>query len=75
MPEDVLLRDGAIASVREVVPADRSALLALHEGLSDGGRYLRFFQMGHTDSSRFVDDLLACLARGDAVAEVAVVQG
>ncbi|SDK54085.1 Acyl-CoA synthetase (NDP forming) [Nocardioides sp. YR527] len=74
MAGDVLLRDGTIAHVRDVDVNDRDALIALHEGLSDRGRYLRFFHLGRTDASRFVDDLMSALTAGEAVAEVAIVE-
>ena len=72
---DVLLQDGTIARVRDAVPEDRDQLVDLHIQLSDLGRYRRFFHVGHFDSAHFVDQLLPQLARGDAVAKVAVVDG
>ncbi len=74
-PEDVLLRDGTIARVRDAVPGDRDQLVDLHLELSDLRRYRRFFHVGHLDGAHFVDQLLPQLARGDAVAKVAVVDG
>ncbi|MBG6096989.1 bifunctional acetate--CoA ligase family protein/GNAT family N-acetyltransferase [Nocardioides luteus] len=73
--EDVLLRDGTIARVRDAAPGDRDRLVHLHEELSDRHRYERFFHVGDLDAARFVEGLLPRLADGEAVAKVAVVDG
>ncbi|MFD7072784.1 GNAT family N-acetyltransferase [Nocardioides sp. NPDC059952] len=73
--EDVLLRDGTIARVRDAAAGDRGQLVELHDLLSDRHRYERFFHVGELDGLRFVEDLLPRLAVGEAVAKVVVVDG
>lgn len=73
--EDVLLRDGTIARVRDAVTEDRGGLVELHDALSDRDRYTRFFHIGDVDGVRFVEDLLPRLTSGEAVAKVAIVDG
>ncbi|MQA04561.1 MAG: GNAT family N-acetyltransferase [Streptosporangiales bacterium] len=68
--DDVLLRHGAIASVRLVRETDRDALIELHRSLSDQSRYLRFFSLGEHSAVDFVDRLIAGTARQQAVAFV-----
>ncbi|MFG2076297.1 bifunctional acetate--CoA ligase family protein/GNAT family N-acetyltransferase [Nonomuraea maritima] len=77
---DVLLRDGSIAHVRPLLPADRDALHALVDRSSERSAYLRFFVGGrntaHAHVDRITDDdyggraLVACMCgRSVAVAE------
>ena len=39
------LQDGAVVSLRRLKPTDIDAVIALHDGLSERDRYLRFFTM------------------------------
>lgn len=71
--DEVLLRDGTIARIRGLSPADRDALVALHEGLSERSRYLRFFHLSKLSAAEFVDRLLADVAAGTAGAFVATI--
>lgn len=73
--EDVLLRDGTIARVGDVMPGDRDELVQLHDALTDRDRYRRFFHVGRVDGVRFVEGLLPRLASDEAVAKMATVDG
>ncbi|MFD4324784.1 GNAT family N-acetyltransferase [Nocardioides sp. NPDC058538] len=73
--EDVLLRDGTIARVRDAVAGDRDRLVRLHDALSDRDRRERFFHVGHHVGEHFVDDLLPLLTSDDAFAKLATVDG
>jgi len=73
--EDVLLRDGTIARVRDAVAGDRDRLVRLHDALSDRDRRERFFHVGHHVGEHFVDDLLPLLTSDEAFAKVATVDG
>lgn len=73
--DDVLLRDGTIARVRDAVTGDRDGLVELHDALSDRDRYKRFFHVGDLDGARFVEGLLPRLTHDEAVAKVAIVDG
>src|ERR1700733_4412361 len=53
-----LLRDGAVAVIREVDAKDEAALLELHEGLSPRTLYLRFFSASRLSSARYVTRLI-----------------
>ncbi len=54
----VVLRDGALAVMREMSADDHDALLALHEGLSPRTLYLRFFSASKLSASRYVTRLV-----------------
>lgn len=56
---DVLLADGQIATIRPVQPADRDALLALHEEACDDSIRMRFFSSSRTAAQRYVDHVVA----------------
>lgn len=56
-PSRVVLRDGRVAQVRAVTPADRAALVELHAGLSEHSRYLRFFSIAPA-TARAGDDFV-----------------
>lgn len=49
---DVVLRDGATAHLRPVLPTDRDALTAMYSGQSERTIYLRFFTYKSTLSAR-----------------------
>lgn len=40
---DVVLRDGRVAHLRPIQPADADALVAFYDGVSEEARYMRFF--------------------------------
>ena len=71
---DVVLRDGSVAHVRPITPADADAVRRFHAGQSDESIYMRFFaplrQLSDRDVERFthVDYV-------DRVALVATVRG
>ncbi|WP_406032120.1 bifunctional GNAT family N-acetyltransferase/acetate--CoA ligase family protein [Nocardioides sp. NBC_00163] len=73
--EDVLLRDGTIARVRDAVAADRDRLVRLHDACSEGDRREPFFHVGHHDGAHFVDSLLPRLTSEEAFAKLATVDG
>lgn len=56
---DVVLRDGSVAHVRSIVPADADRLRAFHNAQSDESIYLRFFaplrQLSDRDVFRFTN--------------------
>jgi acyl-CoA synthetase (NDP forming)/RimJ/RimL family protein N-acetyltransferase len=54
---DALLRDGRVATVRPVVPADRGALERLHVAASAHSRYLRFFSTDAEMPRRYAEHL------------------
>jgi acyl-CoA synthetase (NDP forming)/RimJ/RimL family protein N-acetyltransferase len=54
---DALLRDGRVATVRPVVPADREALERLHADASTRSRYLRFFSSDEEMPRRYAEHL------------------
>ncbi|MGW4961384.1 N-acetyltransferase family protein [Nonomuraea sp. NPDC004186] len=57
MPDgyDVLLRDGGIAHVRPLRPADREALHELVDRSSERSAYLRFFTGGRNTAHAYID--------------------
>ncbi|WP_433427717.1 GNAT family N-acetyltransferase [Nonomuraea sp. CA-141351] len=57
MPDgyDVLLRDGGIAHVRPLRPADREALHELVDRSSEHSAYLRFFTGGRNTAHAYID--------------------
>ncbi|GLW99107.1 bifunctional GNAT family N-acetyltransferase/acetate--CoA ligase family protein [Microtetraspora sp. NBRC 16547] len=54
---DVLLRDGGIAHLRPLRPADRPALRALVDRTSERSAYLRFFSGGRASAHVYIDRL------------------
>jgi acyl-CoA synthetase (NDP forming)/GNAT superfamily N-acetyltransferase len=67
------LVDGRIVTIRPADRHDETALLALHENLSDTSTYLRFFTFGRASAQAFVRLLLAGLdqpGQGALVAEL-----
>ncbi|WP_082043921.1 bifunctional acetate--CoA ligase family protein/GNAT family N-acetyltransferase [Mobilicoccus massiliensis] len=54
---DVVLRDGTVANVRPIVPADAAGIRAFHAGQSEESIYLRFFapikELSDRDVHRF----------------------
>ena len=54
---DVVLRDGSVAHVRPITPADKDALQRFHDGQSEESIYLRFFapmkHLSDRDATRF----------------------
>lgn len=75
MPEgyDVLLRDGGIAHVRPLRPADRDALHELVDRSSERSAYLRFFTGGRSTAHAYMDRVAGGDYRGHAL--VAVMRG
>ena len=73
--EDVLLRDGTIARVRDAVAGDRDRLIRLHDACSEGDRREPFFHVGHHDGVHFVDSLLPRLTSDEAFGKLATVDG
>ncbi|MQA79653.1 MAG: GNAT family N-acetyltransferase [Streptosporangiales bacterium] len=71
--DDVLLRNGVIARLRPLRSIDREAIVALHHGLSERSRYLRFFSLGLHGADEFVDRLFHYAEAGEAWAYVALV--
>ena len=51
---DVLLRDGSIASIREVTPEDEGRLVTLHERVGPENTKLRFFSLSRTAGMDYV---------------------
>ncbi len=70
----VVLRDGALAVMREMSADDRDALLVLHESLSSRSLYLRFFSASKLSAGRYVSRLVRP-GTGDHGAVVVEVQG
>jgi acyl-CoA synthetase (NDP forming)/GNAT superfamily N-acetyltransferase len=74
---DVVLRDGSVAHLRPITPADADAVRRFHAGQSDESIYMRFFaplrQLSDRDVERFTnvdyDDRVALVAtvRGDII--------
>ena len=56
-PADVLLRDGTIAVIRPLEPADLPALVELHESVSDDSLRLRFFSPSRYAAREYVKHL------------------
>ncbi len=73
-PRAVVLRDGSLGIIRELVAGDRDALLELHESLSPRTLYLRFFSASKLSAGRYVTRLVRPGA-GDHGAVVMEVQG
>jgi acyl-CoA synthetase (NDP forming)/GNAT superfamily N-acetyltransferase len=73
-PRAVVLRDGSLGVIREMVARDRDALLVLHESLSPRTLYLRFFSASKLSASRYVTRLVRP-GTGDHGAVVMEVQG
>ncbi|WP_214317843.1 bifunctional acetate--CoA ligase family protein/GNAT family N-acetyltransferase [Nonomuraea sediminis] len=75
MPDgyDVLLRDGGIAHVRPLTPADRAALHELVERTSERSAYLRFFTGGKATAHAYMDRITGPDYPGHAL--VAVLHG
>ncbi|MFD1542740.1 bifunctional acetate--CoA ligase family protein/GNAT family N-acetyltransferase [Nonomuraea guangzhouensis] len=69
MPEgyDVLLRDGGIAHVRPLGPADREALHKLVDRSSERSAYLRFFTGGRNTAHAYMDRITGDKYRGHAL--------
>ncbi|WP_240197798.1 GNAT family N-acetyltransferase [Nonomuraea lactucae] len=69
MPEgyDVLLRDGGIAHVRPLCPADREALHELVDRSSERSAYLRFFTGGRNTAHAYMDRVTSDKYRGHAL--------
>ncbi|MEU6415543.1 GNAT family N-acetyltransferase [Microbispora sp. NPDC046933] len=67
---DVLLRDGGIARVRPLSPADREALHALVARSSVRSAYLRFFTGGTATAHTYMDLLTGRGYRGHALVAV-----
>ncbi|MCD4535504.1 GNAT family N-acetyltransferase [Nocardioides sp. cx-169] len=64
-PADVLLRDGSVAVIRRAAAADRDALRALHDDVSDASFRFRFFSTGRKAGHLYVAHVLedpACFA-------------
>lgn len=55
--ESVLLADGSPAIVRILVPADRSSVQALFDGMREENLYTRFFTLGRAVVSTHLDHL------------------
>ncbi len=53
-----VLTDGSLVHLRPPVRADRAALLALHEGLSERSAYFRYFSLSRQAGAEHVDRLL-----------------
>jgi acyl-CoA synthetase (NDP forming)/GNAT superfamily N-acetyltransferase len=70
----VLLRDGTLGMIRELVAGDRDALLAMHEALSPRTLYLRFFSASKLSAGRYVTRLIRP-GTGDHGGVVLQVQG
>ncbi|MEO3886721.1 GNAT family N-acetyltransferase [Nonomuraea sp. B5E05] len=64
---DVLLRDGGIAHVRPLRPADRDALHELVERASERSAYLRFFTGGRNTAHSYMDHITGAEYRGHAL--------
>ncbi|HEX4430042.1 MAG TPA: GNAT family N-acetyltransferase [Frankiaceae bacterium] len=73
-PRAVVLRDGSLGVIRELVAEDRDALLVLHESLSPRTLYLRFFSASKLSAGRYVTRLVRP-GTGDHGAVVMEVQG
>lgn len=75
MPDgyDVLLRDGGIAHVRPLTPADRQALHELVDRTSERSAYLRFFTGGKATAHGYMDRITGTDYPGHAL--VAVLHG
>ncbi len=73
-PRVVVLRDGTLGVIRELVAEDRDALLELHESLSPRTLYLRFFSASKLSAGRYVTRLVRP-GTGDHGAVVMQVQG
>lgn len=56
-PADVLLRDGTIAVIRPLEPADLPGLVELHDGVSDDSLRLRFFSPSRYAAREYVKHL------------------
>ncbi len=56
-PADVLLRDGTIAVIRPLDPADLPGLTELHESVSDDNLRLRFFSPSRYAAREYVEHL------------------
>jgi acyl-CoA synthetase (NDP forming)/GNAT superfamily N-acetyltransferase len=71
---DVVLRDGSVAHLRPITPADADAVRRFHAGQSDESIYMRFFaplrQLSDRDVERFTN-----VDHVDRVALVATVRG
>ncbi len=70
----VLLRDGTLGIIRELVTGDFEVLLSLHEGLSPQTLYLRFFSASKVSATRYVARLVRP-GTGDHGGVVLLVQG
>ena len=70
---DVLLADGRIAAIRPMTPADRDAVVALHDEASDESLRLRFFSSGRHLVDRYVDHLVS--GSGDALVVLVATMG
>ncbi|MEV0591445.1 bifunctional acetate--CoA ligase family protein/GNAT family N-acetyltransferase [Nonomuraea cavernae] len=64
---DVLLRDGGIAHVRPLTPADRPALHELVDRSSERSAYLRFFTGGRNTAHSYMDRLTSPAYQGHAM--------
>ncbi|MFB4294880.1 GNAT family N-acetyltransferase [Nonomuraea sp. ATR24] len=64
---DVLLRDGGIAHVRLLRPADRQALHELVDRSSERSAYLRFFTGGRNTAHSYMDRITGDAYRGHAL--------
>ncbi|MDR8411700.1 GNAT family N-acetyltransferase [Nonomuraea sp. 3-1Str] len=64
---DVLLRDGGIAHVRPLRPADRQALHELVERSSERSAYLRFFTGGRGTAHAYMDRITSGTYGGHAL--------
>jgi hypothetical protein len=58
-PADVVLADGRLAVIRRVEPGDGAALFALHDQVSDGALWMRFFNTSRPAVHRYVEHVLA----------------
>jgi RimJ/RimL family protein N-acetyltransferase len=72
MPAEVLTADGRRARIRPPTEDDRAGLLALHDGLDDEARRLRFFNLSRAVGRHYVDHVLSD-RRGRVVSLVATV--
>ena len=54
-PADVLLRDGSVAIIRQLVPEDEAAVTGLHERTSDDNLRLRFFTPNRRVAAAYVE--------------------
>ena len=61
------LRDGAVVSLRRLEPTDIDAVIALHDALSERGRYLRFFTMHPAYLKKLADKLTDPCSRNYAL--------